>query len=271
MNGIKEFQQKGTHSVKGCHFVLMIIYFRERYDGKTLDDPEYPPPWIQRWCGERLKEKTNNEDVDISNEDSESTEPDTDSVSGEDEYHTMDTETEAESEEEQQERHSKKLEEESVIATNTASHMDIPVEKTVESVVAKAQEKEIAPEIYKMAEPAIQPRPQPQPEPVEKTVESVVANAQEKEIAPEINKMAKPAIQPGPQQQLEPIVTLGPEPPEVIDGYMAACEQAEKTSENKKKEVDAEIEACEEGEILLFLRRVVESVVVKAQEKEVYD
>ncbi|MED6191711.1 hypothetical protein PIB30_003054 [Stylosanthes scabra] len=40
MNGIKEFQQKGTHYVKGCHFVLMIIYFRERYDGKTLDDPK---------------------------------------------------------------------------------------------------------------------------------------------------------------------------------------------------------------------------------------
>ncbi|MED6212485.1 hypothetical protein PIB30_083758, partial [Stylosanthes scabra] len=106
------------------------------------------------------------------------------------------------------------------------------------------------------------------PEPVEKTVESVVANAQEKEIAPEINKMAEPAIQLGPQQQLEPIVTLGLEPPEVIGGYMAACEQAKKTSENKKKEADAEIEACEEGEILLFLRRVVESVVVEAQEKE---
>ncbi|MED6121618.1 hypothetical protein PIB30_031949 [Stylosanthes scabra] len=81
-------------------------------------------------------------------------------------------------------------------------------------------------------------------------------------------KGAQPAIQPGPQQQLEPIVTLGPEPLEVIGGYMAACEQAKKTSENKKKEADAKIEACEEGEILLFLRRVVESVVVEAQEKE---
>ncbi|MED6146923.1 hypothetical protein PIB30_039239 [Stylosanthes scabra] len=182
----------------------MIIYFRERYDGKTLDDPKYPPPWIQRWCGERLKEKTKYEDVDISgliqraklraqvmkkerkrqegkdtkqNEDSESIESDTDSVSGEDEYHTMDTETKAGSEEEQQERRSKKLEEESVIATNTAPHMDIPVEKTVEFVVAKAKEKEIAHEINKMAELAIPSGPQPQPEPVEKTVEFVVAKA----------------------------------------------------------------------------------------------
>ncbi|MED6184376.1 hypothetical protein PIB30_046911 [Stylosanthes scabra] len=39
MNGTKEFQDTGSQAVKGCHFVLMIIYFKERYDGKSLNDP----------------------------------------------------------------------------------------------------------------------------------------------------------------------------------------------------------------------------------------
>ncbi|MED6212985.1 hypothetical protein PIB30_088902 [Stylosanthes scabra] len=47
INGIKEFHEQGSQAVKGCHFVLMIIYFRERYDGKSLNDPNFPAPWIQ--------------------------------------------------------------------------------------------------------------------------------------------------------------------------------------------------------------------------------
>ncbi|MED6148130.1 hypothetical protein PIB30_050259, partial [Stylosanthes scabra] len=65
MNGIKKFQDKGTQAVKGYHFVLMIIYFKERYEGKSLNDPNAPAQWIQRCSGERLKEKTKAEDEDI--------------------------------------------------------------------------------------------------------------------------------------------------------------------------------------------------------------
>ncbi|MED6176484.1 hypothetical protein PIB30_088605 [Stylosanthes scabra] len=43
----------------------MIIYFEERYEGKSLNDPNAPPPWIQRWCGDNLKEKIRAEDEDI--------------------------------------------------------------------------------------------------------------------------------------------------------------------------------------------------------------
>ncbi|MED6177603.1 hypothetical protein PIB30_099699 [Stylosanthes scabra] len=65
MNGIKEFQDTSSQAVKGCHFVLMIIYFKERYDGKSLNDPNAPALWIQRWSGDLLKEKTKAEDEDI--------------------------------------------------------------------------------------------------------------------------------------------------------------------------------------------------------------
>ncbi|MED6187771.1 hypothetical protein PIB30_079635 [Stylosanthes scabra] len=43
----------------------MIIYFRERYDGKSLNDPNFPAPWIQRWTGELMKDKIKAEDEDI--------------------------------------------------------------------------------------------------------------------------------------------------------------------------------------------------------------
>ncbi|MED6188002.1 hypothetical protein PIB30_081799 [Stylosanthes scabra] len=48
INGIKDFKDKKRQAVKGCHFVLMIIYFKERYNGKSLNDPNAPAPWIQR-------------------------------------------------------------------------------------------------------------------------------------------------------------------------------------------------------------------------------
>ncbi|MED6188186.1 hypothetical protein PIB30_083606 [Stylosanthes scabra] len=65
IEGIKEYQEKGSQAVKGCHFVLQIIYFKERYEGNNLNDPNAPPPWIQRWCGDNLKEKIRAEDEDI--------------------------------------------------------------------------------------------------------------------------------------------------------------------------------------------------------------
>ncbi|MED6140274.1 hypothetical protein PIB30_091594 [Stylosanthes scabra] len=65
INGIKEFHEQGSQVVKSCHFVLMIIYFRERYDGKSLNDPNFPAPWIQRWTGELMKDKIKAEVEDI--------------------------------------------------------------------------------------------------------------------------------------------------------------------------------------------------------------
>ncbi|MED6173698.1 hypothetical protein PIB30_062115 [Stylosanthes scabra] len=49
IQGIKEYQEKGSQAVKGCHFVLQIIYFKERYEGNNLNDPNALPPWIQQW------------------------------------------------------------------------------------------------------------------------------------------------------------------------------------------------------------------------------
>ncbi|MED6207514.1 hypothetical protein PIB30_036575 [Stylosanthes scabra] len=40
MAGIKDFQDKGTQAVKGCHFVLQIIYFKE---SDTNPEPEAEP------------------------------------------------------------------------------------------------------------------------------------------------------------------------------------------------------------------------------------
>ncbi|MED6111990.1 hypothetical protein PIB30_057468 [Stylosanthes scabra] len=35
----------------------MIIYFKERFFGKELNNPEALPPWISYWNGEKLREK----------------------------------------------------------------------------------------------------------------------------------------------------------------------------------------------------------------------
>ncbi|MED6124998.1 hypothetical protein PIB30_064314 [Stylosanthes scabra] len=121
----------------------MIIYFKERYDDKSLNDPNGTAPWIQRWSGDLLKEKTKAEDEDITvridsesqnggskteirkkgavrkeknpEDDSEIIESNTEGDSEEEEYHTTDSEIESDTEEVQQERKSKTKEEESVI------------------------------------------------------------------------------------------------------------------------------------------------------------
>ncbi|MED6222383.1 hypothetical protein PIB30_063815 [Stylosanthes scabra] len=144
INGIKEFHDQGSQAVKGCHFVLMIIYFREMYNGKSLNDPNFPAPWIERWTRELMKEKIKAEDEDITGliqrakmraqkqktdkkgtegedenpeEDADGTKSDTE----EEEYHSADnSETEFESEEVQRERKSKRRQEESVIAAKPA-------------------------------------------------------------------------------------------------------------------------------------------------------
>ncbi|MED6201062.1 hypothetical protein PIB30_091338 [Stylosanthes scabra] len=47
IEGIKEYQEKGSQAVKGCHFVLQIIYSKKTYEGNNLNDPNAPPLWIQ--------------------------------------------------------------------------------------------------------------------------------------------------------------------------------------------------------------------------------
>ncbi|MED6209037.1 hypothetical protein PIB30_050783 [Stylosanthes scabra] len=64
VNGIEEFKEKNFLAVKGCHFVLMIIYFKERYFGKSINHPKMPPPWIRYWIGENLKQKMRLEATD---------------------------------------------------------------------------------------------------------------------------------------------------------------------------------------------------------------
>ncbi|MED6127627.1 hypothetical protein PIB30_089820 [Stylosanthes scabra] len=57
VNGIMEFKEKQRKAVKGFHFVLMIIYFKERFFGKELNNPKAKPPWISYWNGENLRGK----------------------------------------------------------------------------------------------------------------------------------------------------------------------------------------------------------------------
>ncbi|MED6160783.1 hypothetical protein PIB30_054572 [Stylosanthes scabra] len=57
VNRITEFKEKERKAVKGCHFVLMIIYFKERYFGKTMEKRETRPPWTAYWTGDELRKK----------------------------------------------------------------------------------------------------------------------------------------------------------------------------------------------------------------------
>ncbi|MED6162465.1 hypothetical protein PIB30_070722 [Stylosanthes scabra] len=58
--------------------------------------------------------------------------------------------------------------------------------------------------------------------------------------------------QPQPESNIEggtePGTYFGPEPAELLDGYVAECERAEKIFEREREEGDAEIKACEEAE-----------------------
>ncbi|MED6170599.1 hypothetical protein PIB30_032630 [Stylosanthes scabra] len=58
-----------------------------------------------------------------------------------------------------------------------------------------------------------------------------------RKFGPEPEPQPEPVMQPEP----EPIILIGPEPQEVIDGFVAACKQVEET--------EAAIKACEEVEM----------------------
>ncbi|MED6201585.1 hypothetical protein PIB30_096497, partial [Stylosanthes scabra] len=60
-----EFKDKKRQAVKDCHFVLMIIYFKERHIGKNLNDPNALTLWIHHWSGEMLREKIRAEAEDV--------------------------------------------------------------------------------------------------------------------------------------------------------------------------------------------------------------
>ncbi|MED6162415.1 hypothetical protein PIB30_070226 [Stylosanthes scabra] len=102
--------------------------------------------------------------------------------------------------------------------------------------------------------------PQPEPEPV---------------MQPEPEPVM-PVMQPEPEPQPEPVIEIKPEPQEVIDGFVAACEEAEENV--------AAIKACEEAEALfkankqqemekdneidVNIRSIVEDVVAEARHIE---
>ncbi|MED6124766.1 hypothetical protein PIB30_062014 [Stylosanthes scabra] len=211
INGIKEFHDQGSQAVKGCHFVLMIIYFKEWYDGKSLNDPNTPAPWIERWTGERMKEKIKAEDEDITGliqrakmraqkqktnkkrteGEDENPEDDADSMefdTEEEEYHTTDSETDA---------------------TNPAHDATIPeTGPEHEPVRPLGPEPEPKPE----PEPVMQPEPEPEPiilvgpepqevidefvaacEQVEETEDARELQERQEETAPVLHKLDQPA------------------------------------------------------------------------------
>ncbi|MED6140749.1 hypothetical protein PIB30_096410 [Stylosanthes scabra] len=174
----------------GCYFVLMIIYFRERYDGKSLNDPNFPAPWIQRWTGELMKDKIKAEDEDI----------------------TVRIDTESQNEGSATKQSAAKLVHDATVA-------------------------ETGPE------PGPQPQPRPEPEP---------------ETKPQPQPNPEPVSGPQPQPKPEAAILFGPEPQEVIDGFVAACQEVEET--------EVAIKACEEAE--LRYQQINQDEVAKDNEAE---
>ncbi|MED6196526.1 hypothetical protein PIB30_048310 [Stylosanthes scabra] len=91
--------------------------------------------------------------------------------------------------------------------------------------------------------------------------------------------------QPHPESNIEggtePGTYFGPEPAELLNGYMAECERAEKTFEREREEGDAEIKACKEAEVQyrttkgigdaeidLAIRRATEGVLPEGQKQQ---
>ncbi|MED6141277.1 hypothetical protein PIB30_101734 [Stylosanthes scabra] len=179
-----EFHEQGSQAVKGCHFVLMIIYFRERYDGKSLNDPNFPTPWIQRWTGELMKDKIKAEDEDITG---------------------------------------------LIQRAKMRAHAAKPVH---DATVAETG-----------PEPGPQPQPGPEPEP---------------ETEPQPQPDSEQVSGPQPQPEPEAAILFGPEPQEVIDGFVATCQEVEET--------EAAIKACEEAE--LRYQQINQAEVAKDNEAE---
>ncbi|MED6209423.1 hypothetical protein PIB30_054532 [Stylosanthes scabra] len=191
IEGIKEYQEKGSQAVKGCHFVLQIIYFKERYEGNNLNDPNAPPPWIQRWCGHNLKEKIRAEDEDITGliqrakmrarkkkegrkrqegndkeqtEESESLRSESDEDSEEEEYQTMDSEPEPKPEPEtevQRERRSKKKEDDSVIHQRQKIEREERSKRRREEKAKKGREPTLAIQFDHLAKKKVQSKEVP--------------------------------------------------------------------------------------------------------------
>ncbi|MED6163078.1 hypothetical protein PIB30_076492 [Stylosanthes scabra] len=295
MNVIKEFQDTSSQAVKGCHFVLMIIYFKERYDGKSLNDPNVPAPWIQRWSGDLLKEKTKAEDEDITRvekkgtvrkeknpeDDSESMEFDIEEGSEEEEYHTTDSETESDTEEVQQGRKSKRKEEESVIHQRQRQERkersrrreqgkedkEPTLAKEIEQIKKrKLQRKDEANKKEKTATEEGNTNPPPHMD-----IPTHDATIPEPEPEP-----VMPVMQFGPEPEPETVIEIRPEPQEVIDGFVVACEQAEENVAAIKacEEVEAQFksnkqkEMEKDNEIDVNIRRIVEDVVAEARQME---
>ncbi|MED6154849.1 hypothetical protein PIB30_000353 [Stylosanthes scabra] len=164
---------------------VVIIYFKERYEGKSLNDPNALALWIRRWSGERLKEKIKAEDDDIT--------------------------------------------------------LDIPINEAC------------------ILEPELDIP----------THEATIPERQEEIPTHE-------ASIPEPEPELESVAKIGAEPQEVIEGFVAACKEAEENEAQVKAYEEAEaqlqspkqIEKDMDNEIAIDICRIVEVVVVEAREME---
>ncbi|MED6172039.1 hypothetical protein PIB30_046486 [Stylosanthes scabra] len=235
---------------------LPIIYFKERYDGNSLDDPNFPPPWIQRWSGDLLKEKIKTEDEDLTGliqrakmraqsgkttrkkqegkekkleDDSDSVDSDTEEDSEEEEYHSTDSEeTESEYEEVQRERKSKKMEEESV------KHQRQKKEREERSKRRRVEEakNDKEPTLAKEFEKGVKRKQPREDEPNKKKKtrgEEGATNTPPLMEIPEPRPETEPTIQTEPEPELEPEPEPEPEP------------EVQRERRLKKKEEDSAI------------------------------
>ncbi|MED6174497.1 hypothetical protein PIB30_069586 [Stylosanthes scabra] len=216
--------------------------YMERYDANSLNDPNFPAPWIQRWTGELMKDKIKAEDEDITgliqrakmraqqqkkgkktdgeDEDQQDDADDTESNNEEEEYNSADdSETETDSEE-------------------------VAAKPVHDATVAETSPKP-GPQPQPGPEPEPQPEPQPQPD-------------SEQVSEPQPRPDPEPVSGPQPQPEPKAVILFGPEPQEVIDGFVVAYQEVEET--------EAAIKACEEAE--LRYQQINQAKVEKDNEAE---
>ncbi|MED6184292.1 hypothetical protein PIB30_046087 [Stylosanthes scabra] len=58
---LKKAKRKESAAIRGCCYVLMIIYFHETQFGENSRDPAAQPPWLAYWTGENLKNRIKQE------------------------------------------------------------------------------------------------------------------------------------------------------------------------------------------------------------------
>ncbi|MED6137979.1 hypothetical protein PIB30_070009, partial [Stylosanthes scabra] len=206
INGIKEFHEQGSQAVKGYHFVMMIIYFRESYERQRQDREQRSQR--REWRREET-EPTLAKTVDEIKRKRK--------VQGKD-----------------QGKGKKK-------------------KATAESAAKPVHDATVA-------ETGPEPRPQPQPRPEPEPETEPQPQPDSEQVSESQPQLDPEPVSEGPQPQPEPeaAILFGPEPQEVIDGFVAACQEVEET--------EATIKACEEAE--LRYQQINQAEVAKDNEVE---